>query len=296
MQQHAIVFGGSGFLGSHVADELTSQGMNVTIFDLNESPFIMPQQNFIKGDILDAKAVAESCRGKDFIYNFAGLADINAAKDNPLLTAQLNIIGQVNVLEGARQAKCKRFIYASTVYVYSESGSFYRISKQAGEKYTEQYWEKYQLPYSILRYGSLYGPRSDHRNAIYRFIESALKEGKIHYSGTGDELREYIHVGDAAKASVDILKPEFQNQHFVITGSQLFRVRDVITMISEILHGVKVEAIFENKDLEAHYNITPYAFKPRLGKKYMVNPFVDMGQGILDCVEQIHKSKSKSNE
>ena len=286
MGQRAVVFGGSGFLGSHVADELTRRGMQVTIFDKSESPYLQKSQTHFKGDILDLEAVTKACAGNDYVYNFAGLADINEAKDKPLLTAQLNILGQVNVLEGARAAHAKRFVYASTVYVYSESGSFYRVSKQTGEKYTELYWDKYKLPYTILRYGSLYGPRADQRNAIYRFIDSALKEGKIHYKGTGEELREYIHVGDAAQASVDILKNDFENQHIVITGPQLLRIRDVIAMISEMLPDSKVNAAYENQDVEAHYNVTPYVFKPRLGKKLLVNPFVDMGQGILDCVEQ----------
>jgi UDP-glucose 4-epimerase len=296
MGQKAIVFGGSGFLGSHVADELSTNGLEVTIFDQCDSPYLQKSQNFIRGDILDLDAVVAACQSMDYVYNFAGLADINQAKDQPLLTAQLNIVGQVNILEGARLAKAKRFIYASTVYVYSESGSFYRVSKQAGEKYTELYWDKYNLPYTILRYGSLYGPRADHRNAIFRFIDSALREGKIRYKGTGDELREYIHVGDASRASVDILKPDFANQHLVITGPQLLRVSDVITMISEMLPGSNVAAAYENEDVEAHYNITPYAFKPRIGKKLLVNPFIDMGQGVLECVERQYKELDKSKK
>lgn len=294
MSEKAIVFGGSGFLGSHVADELSSRGMAVTIFDKNPSPFLQKSQKIILGDILDLESVVTACKGMDYVYNFAGLADINEAKDKPLLTAQLNIIGHTNVLEASRTAEVRRFVYASTVYVYSESGSFYRVSKQTGEKYTELYWDKYKLPYTILRYGSLYGPRADRRNAIYRFIDSALREGKIHYKGTGEELREYIHVGDASRASVDILKPEFENQHIVITGPQMLRIRDVITMISEMLPGSIVKAAYENEDVEAHYNITPYAFKPRIGKKLLVNPFVDMGQGVLECVERQYHDIQKA--
>lgn len=289
--KNVVVFGGSGFIGSHVADELASRGFTVTIFDLQPSPFILPNQRFVAGDILDQAKVLSACHGQDVVYNFAGLADINEAKDRPLDTAQLNIIGHLNILEGARTAKVNRIIYASSVYVYSETGSFYRVSKQAGEKFTELYSEKYGLPFTILRYGSLYGPRADHRNAIFRFVESAIHSGEIRYKGTGDELREYIHAYDAAKASVDVLSKDFENQHLVITGPQLFRVKDVISMISEILKDQDIKTIFENSDIEAHYNITPYAYKPRLGKKLLVNPFVDMGQGILECIHSIHEAK-----
>lgn len=282
-----IVYGGSGFLGSHVADELSDQGHEVRIFDLKRSPFLRNDQEMIIGDILDKESVLESADGCDVIYNFAGLADINEAKDQPELTAKLNILGNIHTLEAARAVRSKRFMYASTVYVFSESGSFYRASKQAGEKFVELYQEKYNLPFTILRYGSLYGRRADMRNAIYRFVHQALHVNQITYTGTGDELREYIHASDAARASVEALAENFANQHYVITGHQQLRVRDVMAMISEMLPERNVSLRFDNAEIEAHYSITPYTYKPRLGKKLVVNPFVDMGQGILDCIHEI---------
>jgi UDP-glucose 4-epimerase len=281
----AIVFGGSGFLGSHVADELSSQGYDVTIFDKQPSPYLQSSQKMIVGDILDRTAVNEACEKKDYVYNYAGLADINDAKNNPLLTAQLNIIGHINILEGARLSNAKRFVYASTIYVFSESGSFYRVSKEAGEKYVELYSDKYKLEFTILRYGSLYGPRADHRNAIFRFVEGALKDSTIRYKGTGDEIREYIHVLDASKASVGILDESYRNSHITITGHQHYRVKDIMIMIAEMLADRKIKLQFENEELEAHYNVTPYAYRTRLSKKLVVNPFVDMGQGVLNCIE-----------
>ncbi len=289
-----VVFGGSGFLGSHVADELSKRNFKVSIFDLTKSPYLRPDQEMVLGDILDKQAVAKAVAGAAFVYNFAGLADINEAKEKPEQTAQLNIIGNINILEAARVAKVKRFVYASTVYVYSDSGSFYRASKQASEKFVELYQEKYAVPFTILRYGSLYGRRSDMRNTIHRFVHGAITEGVVRYQGTGEELREYIHAADAATASVDILKPEFANQHLVITGPQSLRVKDVMSMISEMLHG-KAKLVCENLGLEAHYNITPYTYTPRVGKKLTVNPHVDMGQGLLDCIHEVDdKVRTKS--
>lgn len=285
----AIVFGGAGFLGSHVADELTKRNYSVRVFDINRSRYLVPTQEMIEGDILDIECVKNACEGVDYIYNFAGLADINEAKDKPIDTAQLNIMGNLNILEAARHHKVKRFIYASTVYVYSSSGSFYRASKQAAENFVELYSEKYKVPFTILRYGSLYGRRSDLRNTIHRFIHSAITKGVVRYQGSGEELREYIHAIDAATASVNILVPEFENQHLVITGPQTSKVRDIMSMISEMFED-KVKLDCENLGLEAHYNITPYTFKPKLGKKLVVNPYIDMGQGILDCIHEISDS------
>jgi UDP-glucose 4-epimerase len=88
----------------------------------------------------------------------------------------------------------KRFVFASTVYVYSESGSFYRASKQAAERFVEAYYERYGLPFSVLRYGSLYGRRADQRNGIYRLLKQALEQRTIAYEGSAEAMREYIHV------------------------------------------------------------------------------------------------------
>jgi UDP-glucose 4-epimerase len=290
--ENVTVFGGAGFLGSHVADELSERGYRVKIFDRIKSPYLLPEQEMIIGDILDKKAVHEAVSQSDYIYNYAGLADINDAKEKPELTAQLNIMGNLHILEACRFHQVKRFIFASSVYVFSESGSFYRASKQASENFVELYYEKFALPYTILRYGSIYGRRADNRNAIYRFIESALREGKIKYQGSGEELREYVHANDAACLSVDILKESYANKHFVITGNNLMKVADVMQMISEILKEKDIELMFDNKDIEAHYNITPYTYKPKIGKKIIANPFVDMGQGILDCIHELVKKDS----
>lgn len=280
------VFGGAGFLGSHVADALTDAGYRVRIFDLNSSRHLKPGQEEIVGDILDAAQVHKAVEGCDYVYNFAGIADIGEAHDKPLETAKLNIIGAVHTLEAARQAKVKRYIFASSVYVYSDKGSFYRASKQSAERFIETYQECYGLPYTILRYGSLYGRRADKRNGIYRLLHDAITKKKIVYPGSGEELREYIHVEDAAASSVAILAGEYANQHIVLTGNEKMRVKDLLMMISEILGGVEMQ--FSNEVLEGHYAITPYAFNPKVGRKLVNTYHTDMGQGLIDCLGEIH--------
>jgi UDP-glucose 4-epimerase len=150
----------------------------------------------------------------------------------------------------------------------------------------ETYHDEFGLPYTILRYGSLYGRRADPGNGIHRMIHSALTEGKIRYMGTGEELREYIHVEDAAKLSVDILKPEFANQHITLTGHHPMRVKDIMEMLREIM-GSKVKLECENSAFEGHYNITPYQYHPRVGKKLVSSLYTDMGQGLIDCLAEI---------
>jgi len=283
-----IVFGGSGLIGSHVADRLTEVGYDVTIFDLKPSPYLLPGQEIIIGDILDKKAVFDAVKGCDYIYNFAGMADLNAATTEPLRTIEQNIVGTAILLEATLRSRAKRFIQASTIYVYSDTGGFYRCSKQAAELYVEEYNRKFGLEYTILRYGTVYGPRADSRNSIYRYLKQALDEGRIDCGGTGDETREYIHVRDAAQLSVDILADKYRNKQVIITGHHPMRLRDMLYTIREILSN-RIEINFEaSKSDTPHYNITPYSFVPKIGRKLVTHEYVDMGQGLLECISEIY--------
>ena len=283
----AIVFGGSGFLGSHIADTLTNKGYDVTIFDLQPSKYLKDKQKMVVGDILDQKAVEKAVKGCEVVYHFAALADIEAAHLKPLETVEYNILGTTTILEACRKNKVKRFVFASTIYVYSDAGSFYRSSKQACELIIENYNEVFNLPYTILRYGSLYGPRADDKNWIHKILNQATKDGKITRHGDGEEIREYIHVEDAAKLSVDILSKQFENENVIITGNQPMKIKDVLVMVKEIL-GNKIDLEFIPTESSIHYEITPYSFKPKVAKKLVSDQFYDLGQGILECLADLN--------
>jgi len=281
-----LVTGGAGFLGSHVADALSEANHNVTIFDLHQSPYLRQDQKMICGDVLDQANLENIVQDQDVVYHFAGIADIDECAKRPVDTVKYNILGTVNLLEASRKSAINRFIFASSAYVYSDSGYFYKSSKQACELFIEDYQKIYGLDYTCLRYGSLYGDRADERNSIFRFVKQALTEGKITYRGTGSELREFIHVRDAAQISAEILKPDFVNQHVVLTGNEKMRYSDLLEMINEMLGG-KINIEIFPSERKAHYKITPYNFSPKLGKKIINNPHIDMGQGLLQCMAEI---------
>jgi len=281
-----LITGGSGFLGSHVADALSDADHNVTIFDIHESPYLRPDQIMLTGDLMDLDQLDQCVQDMDVVYHFAGIADIDECKERPVDTARINIMGTVQLLEACRKAGVRRFVFASSAYVYSDLGFFYRSSKQACESFIENYAELYDLKYTCLRYGSLYGPRTDERNSIYKLIRQAVKEGKITYQGTGEELREFIHVQDAAQSSIKILLPEYENTYITLTGREKMRYVDLLDMIKEML-GNKITIEIEPSTRKAHYRITPYNFSPKLGLKLTNNPHVDMGQGLLQCISEI---------
>ncbi len=226
--------------------------------------------------------------GADVVFNYAGIADIGEANRRPIDTARVNVLGNVILLEACRLAGVKRYIFASSLYVYGKSGGFYRCSKQACELYIENYQAMHNLPYTILRYGSLYGPRADRRNAIQRFVTEALEQGTITYYGAPTALREYVHAEDAATATLSVLEPEFENANIIISGNQPMRVGDLFKMIGEML-GKELTINFQNDPNSGHYQITPYAFMPKVGKKLTPPLTVDLGQGILRVMEEVHK-------
>lgn len=282
------VFGGAGFLGSHVCDKLSDAGHAVTIVDLNPSPWLRPDQTMVIANLLDEDAVNRTVEGADMVFNYAGIADIGEANRRPIDTARVNVLGNVILLEACRLAGVQRYIFASSLYVYGKSGGFYRCSKQACELYIENYQAMHNLSYTILRYGSLYGPRADRRNAIHRFVSEALETGSITYYGAPTALREYVHAEDAAVATLAVLDESFRNENIIIAGNQPMRVGDLFKMIGEML-GKDLNIVFQEDPNSGHYQITPYAFMPKVGKKLTPALTVDLGQGILRVMEDVHK-------
>lgn len=287
----AVVLGGAGFLGSHTSDELTKRNYEVTIYDNKQSPYLQKNQKMIVGDILDYNLINETLKDASVVYNFIAVADID--KLDPLQTITTNVLGNAYILNACCHHNIERFVFASTIYVYSNHGSFYASSKRACEDIIQDYNKEYQLPYTVLRFGSVYGPRANYHNWIYKAIKQALTENKIVRKGDGEELREYIHVKDAASLSVNILSEEYKNQCVNITGNQQMKIKDLHIMMKEILNkDIKLEYITAT-DWESHYEITPYTFKPQVAKKLISNQYHDMGQGLLECIEEVYKEIKK---
>lgn len=287
MSEKVLVVGGSGFLGSHIADALTEAGYDVSIFDIRESPWLRKSQKMIIGDVMSDNDLATAIKGKKYVYHLAGIADIGAAARNPELTLLTNIIGSTKVINSCMKASISRVLLASTIYVYSDQGSFYRVSKQTIESILESFNKEYGQEYTILRFGSLYGPRSQDWNGIKKYVSQAIKEKKIEYSGTGGEKREFIHVVDAARLSVEALAPQYANQCLNLTGTQVLTISEVLEMINEVLGGSVDIRITSTKE-SIHYGLTPYRFTPKPAKKIIPNIFCDIGQGILDLVEEVY--------
>jgi UDP-glucose 4-epimerase len=285
-----LVTGGAGFLGSHLVDELVARGHAVTVLDRTASRWLPRGVKMLEADLGDRGALADAVAGSDAVYHLAGFADLNAAKTRPVETVHANILGTVHLLEAMRAHGVMRLLFASTAYVYSREGGFYRCSKQACESYIEEYATTFGVRYTVIRYGSLYGPRADASNGVYRLLRTAMVEGRLSYTGGPDDIREYIHVEDAARLSADVLDASYEGQHVMLTGASPTRAAELFMMFQEIL-GRRIEIDYRRLEGpgSGHYAVTPYAFTPRPGKKLVTTQYVDMGQGLLRMIEDIHR-------
>jgi len=286
MRKKVIVFGGNGFIGSYIVQELLERGYDVVSADLNPSKYV-DEQYFQECDILDTDSVNKLIDGASIVYNFAGFANLDDAIENPIKALELNVMGNLNILEACRKHHIKRFVYASSAYAMSDKGSFYGISKLTSEKLTEEYYKKFGLEFTIVRYGSVYGERDYHNNYIYNLLKKSLETNEINHSGDGEEIREYIHAADVAKLATDLIESdEFINEHIILTGVERMQRKELFEMINEIL-GNRLTINLDNDGYHNHYKSTPYSFHPTRSKKLVANPYIDMGQGLLDCLKDI---------
>ena len=288
-----LVFGGFGFLGHYLVNELLNRGYEVTVADIIENEKLESEITYVKCDIARKEDVENVFKNKQFniVYNLAGFASLDEAIKYPIDTIQLNVIGNMFILEQCVKNNISRFVYASSAYAMSNKGSFYGISKLASEKIIEEYSIKYNLPFTILRYGSVYSERCYNNNYIYNLVKSAILYSEINHSGDGNELREYIHAEDASRLSVDIIESEdFKNLHVILTGNERMKRSDLFNMVKEILND-KVQINYNKDGYLNHYNFTPYSFEPSISRKLSANPHIDMGQGILECVRSVYQNE-----
>lgn len=293
MKNRVLVFGGNGFLGQYLVAELTERGYITDVADLLEIDNFKGS-SFFSVDIMNEKKVHDTISGGkyDYVYNLAGFANLDNAIDHPKETIELNVIGNINIMEGCLKGGIKRFIYASSAYAMSNKGSFYGISKLASEKLIEEYKRRHNLSFTILRYGSVYSELPFDNNYIYKLIEKAVNEKEIHHNGSGQELREYIHASDAAKLSVDVIEDEkFSEMHVILTGNEKMRRLELFELIKEILDE-DLKIFLNDKNENHHYQYTPYSFQPSVSRKLIANPHIDMGQGILECIRSVHNKKN----
>ena len=278
-----LVTGGSGFLGSYLVEELLKKNHKITVLDKNLPRFKFNKKiKFIKSDLLD-KNIQRAVKNQDVIFHYAGISGIGESMLDPKTTADYNIIGTIRLLEQSVKFNIKRFIFASTVYVNSEQGSFYKSSKRASEDFVEEYKKKYNLDFTILRFGTVYGLRASKENSIHKIIDIALKKKRVIYEGNRKNIREYINVRDAAKMAIKTMNNKYRNKYIQITGSNKIPVTKALEIIKKEL-GYKSRIIYKNKKDVGHYIVTPENLKIKKAIRIKFRQTTPFNLGIREII------------
>ena len=277
-----VVFGGSGFIGSHVAETLYEKGYSVTTADLKKYKGLSKHIKFKKVDIKNKKRVNQLVKKAEIVYNFAAIADIQDCYDNPIRSLDINIIGCANILQSCIENKIKKFILASSIYANTSQGGFYRVGKLACETMTMEYSKVYDLNYTILRYGSIYGPRANLKNGLHKIVHDSLKKKKLIYRGTKKAIRSFIHVKDAAKSSVEILNRKFKNKIVLIKGKKEIKIINLLLILKKILQ-MKSKLFFLNRTQMGHYDKKPKEIK----NVKTIEHYTKMPQNFEDSLHEI---------
>ena len=290
--RRALIFGGQGQDGAIITNYLIKKKYKVTSTSRNKKKKIINlSKNLIykKCDISESKKVFKIIKNfkPDEIYNFAAISDIGYAKYRPIETAKINILGTLNALTLSKKYNVKKFIQASTIYATSEEGGFYARSKKAAEDYIEEFKNIYGLNYTILRFGSLYGERSNNNNGVRNIIDKAIKKKELIYRGKKNAARRYIHVEDAAKACVIIMNKKYNNKYITITGNKLIRINKIFNILSDYFTISKKKMKYLNEKYTGHYHTRPTRFKQRIGQNLVIKEQKDFTENLLKLADEI---------
>jgi UDP-glucose 4-epimerase len=226
----SVVTGGAGFIGSHLVDALTGRGDEVLVLDdlssgkrENLAGALEAGARLVELDVSDGETVIEAIEsfGPQSVFHLAAQIDVRRSMADPGFDARLNVVGTVNVLEGASRAGASRFIFTSTGgAIYGEGAertgelpfaetaacepfSIYGQSKLAAEGYLDLYARTRGLPGVAMRLGNVYGPRQDpatEAGVVAIFCELARDGGRPMVFGDGKQTRDYVHVSDVVAA------------------------------------------------------------------------------------------------
>ncbi|MEA1947186.1 MAG: SDR family oxidoreductase [Thermodesulfobacteriota bacterium] len=264
----ALVTGGAGFIGSHLAEALLSEGCEVRVIDdlstghLSNLRHIRDHITFYQGDIRDQETLANASRECDIIFHQAAVVSVPKTVDDPINSATVNEMGTLFVLEAARKNNVKRVVYASSSAVYGDDPALpkhekmrpkpqspYAVQKLSGEFYARLYLDLYGVETVSLRYFNVYGPRQDpsspYSGVISIFMTKATSKETPVIFGDGDQYRDFIFVKDVVRSNLLAAGADnVSGKIFNIGRGRITRINSLWEMISK-LAGFDIKPKYE---------------------------------------------------
>ena len=212
-----LVTGGAGFIGSHTVDALIKQGARVVVVDnlfTGRKENLSPQAKFYQINIADPKIEEILEKEKpEFIYHFAFFVLVPKSVENPLLDMDC-LVGSLRILQRAKNLGVKKVVLSSSGFLYGNTKNLpaketepvmpispYIVTKDAVENYLRFYYSAYKLPYVILRYSAVYGPRQV-TGAMADYIRKLAQDQQAEIWGDGNKTRDYVFIKDVVNANL----------------------------------------------------------------------------------------------
>ena len=303
-----LVTGGAGFIASHIVDAYVELGHQVVVIDnlsTGQKANLNPQAKFIECDITDQEKVQAiiSSEQPAVINHHAAHIQVGYSVENPQFDAQNNILGLLNIMQAAKAVGVQKVIMASTggaMYgnqatpfteeMKEQPLSPYGISKRAGELYLNYYHEIFHMPFIVLRYSNVYGPRQNahgESGVIAIFLEM-IGEGKQPViNGDGTHTRDYVYVSDVVKANVLALDSDFVGELNIGTTVETSTNEVFDKLISELGLDIKKEYGPERLGEQVTSALDYSKAKRILGWE----PTVDFAEGVKKTVEWFNSKK-----
>jgi len=307
-----LVTGGAGFIGSHVVDTLIDNGFEVVIVDNmvtgnkeNLNPKAKLCEVDITSDELDKVFMEEK---PDFVCHQAAQVNVRKSVEDPMFDAKTNVIGSINILECCKKHNVKKVVYASSGGArYGEPSKVpcdekeeitplcqYGITKHTVEHYIWLYNKLYGLPYVVLAYGNVYGPRQDPKGeaGVICIFLTLIFEGKdCKIFGDGDQTRDYVYVGDVARANLLALQKDIPGEDFNIGTGVPISVNDIVAKMKEITGKGNFVNVDEVPGEVRHIHLDISKAKEKLGW----TPEFDFDKGLRETVKWFEGKLNKSS-
>ena len=245
MSRKVLVTGGSGFIGSHIVDQLLKKKYKVTIIDK-----IDPKRRdikFIKSNNLKLNFLKKVTKNIDYVFHLAAVSDINKVSKNPIYTIENNILTTANLLEACRLNNIKKFLFASSIYAHGEAGNLYTTSKKTSELIIKDYSLLYNLKYTILRFSTAFGEKNRSVDVVSIFVRRCLKNLNIYIHGDGKQTRNFFNVKDIAESSVVALSKKFTNRSMTIGAKINTNIIDLAKKIIKLTKSKSKIIIIKKK-------------------------------------------------
>jgi nucleoside-diphosphate-sugar epimerase len=292
-----LVTGGAGFIGSNLTEALLKKGHRVRVLDnfsSGKKENLIFDEGYstlemIEGDISDFTLCQRVMKDIEYVFHQAALPSVQRSVEDPLNSNSVNVEGTLNILIGARDARVKKVIYASSSSIYGDTPTLpkkenmppnplspYALQKYVGEQYCRLFFQLYGLETLSLRYFNIFGPKQDptsiYSAVIPRFIDALIKGGPPIIFGDGEQSRDFTYIDNVVQANLLAMAADHLNGEVInIACGKRISLNQLLGILKNILSS-KVSPVYQ---------------EPRIGDVKHSLADISKGKKLLNYVPQI---------